>query len=66
MRRCAGTHVSGGEWAESEHTPPEDGMYKTATQSSPKRTKKIKVEKREESTPVRRRGRTRNTIPSPL
>jgi hypothetical protein len=34
----------GGEWAESEHTPHEDGMYKTATPSNPKITKKLKVE----------------------
>jgi hypothetical protein len=42
MRTCGRAHGSEGEWAESKHTPPADGMYKTATLSSPKRTKKLK------------------------
>jgi hypothetical protein len=66
MRKCGGTLRTGGEWAESEHTATEDEMDKTATPSSPKKTKKLKVEKRGEPPPAGRRSRTRNTIPSSL
>jgi hypothetical protein len=66
MRKCGGTLGTGCEWAESEHTPPEDEMYKTATPSSPKKTRKLKVEKREEPPPAGRRSRARNTSPPSL
>jgi hypothetical protein len=52
MKKCGGTLGTWDEWAESGHTPPEEETYKTATSSSPKRTKKLKVEKREETSPA--------------
>jgi hypothetical protein len=63
MKKCGGTLGTGGEWAESEHTSPEDETYKEATPSSPKRTKKLKVEKGRSR--LRRDGEAGQGIPSP-
>jgi hypothetical protein len=65
LRKGGGVCESGGEGMESEYPPPEEAMLTTATPSSPKPTKKLRVD-REESPPSRRRSRTktRTTIAS--
>jgi hypothetical protein len=39
MRKCGVTLGWEGEWAKNEHTPPEDGMYKTAYPPAPRELK---------------------------
>jgi hypothetical protein len=65
MRNGGVVYESWGEGMESENPPPEEPMLTTAIPSSPKPTKKLRVD-REESPPSRRRSRTktRTTVAS--
>jgi len=40
---------------------PQDGMQQTATATSPKRPKKLKIDRKDETPPVRRRSRSKTT-----
>jgi len=64
--------VEGGtlEWSLGGKTEgrlaPQDGMQKTATATSPKKPPKLKIDKEDDTPPLRRRSRSRTTgITSP-
>jgi len=40
---------------------PQDGMQETATATSPKRPPKLKIDRKDETPPVRRRSRSKTT-----
>jgi len=52
------------EWntgREEGRLPPQDGTQETATVASPKRPKKLKIDKKDDTPPVRRRSRSKTT-----
>jgi hypothetical protein len=63
MRKGGGLYESGGEGMGSEYSPLEEVTLTTTPPSNPKLTKIHRVE-REESSPARRKSRTRTTIAS--